>query len=107
MIHPFADEYQMWFNTYKVEGLIARPCICHKILPADDPSHPDICFRVSYAGVSSRYYGEIATDGVRYAYIVDGLMSRDMVEPQLNLYCRSRIRRAIREFLDSLEMWPL
>jgi len=64
-------------------------------------------FLIEYMGVDPSYVGHIVSDGVRYAYVVDDKVVREMLEPQLNLYCRTLIRKAIREHIDALEVWPL
>jgi len=110
MIHEFANNYVIWYNTYSVEGMVAIPYADGPVLPIldiQDPQNQQICFKISYTGISVAYSGEIVTDGVRYAYIVDNRMISWLIEPKLNLYCRSKIRQAVREFLDSMEMWPL
>jgi hypothetical protein len=110
MIHEFADDYKIWYNQYQVEGLVACPRVdtdISPILDLCDPKNKDVCFKISYTGASPAYNGQLVTDGMRYAYIVNNQMVPWMNEPRLNLYVRSRIRQVVREFLDSIEMWPL
>jgi len=111
----FEDTYNPWFNTYKVDRIVGmhfllgtndRPMFM-RLEEAPNPASQNAVFLLKYRGVQPSYCGEILSDGNWYCYVVDGHPVQHLLEPQLNLFCRTQIRQAIREYVDAMEMWPI
>ncbi len=112
--HEFDDNYQMWFNSYRVIAMV-NLTITGAIFEGACPkeSYADslvecVCFLIEYHGVIPDYKGRMVSDGNRFAYVVGHRATLDIIEgAKPNLYCRTLIRRAIKRYLDEKESWPV
>lgn len=132
MYHSFQNSYERWFNNYRVADAVLASSkgdlkpLNHKWslqeIVNDDITALGIYFLVKYYGLSDYYNGWMVSDGSRYAYVVENASIYDgegetaitppqyravqeLKEDKLNLYCRSLIREAIRDYLDQKEAW--
>lgn len=111
--HEFEDNYKMWFNSYRViemVNLTYEGAIFEAAAPIS-PFAKDLvectCFLIVYHGIRLDYVGRMVSDGNRFAYVVDKRATLDLIEgARPNLYCRTLIRNAIKEYLNKMEVWP-
>ena len=120
MIHDFEETCNEWFNTYTVVGPVSVNRY-RKVLDGVYPSErfESIYFLLDYYGANINYHGQIISDGRYYAYVVPDWeesftnkyqvkrVIEELKEPRLNLHCRTLIRKAIRKWIDDLELWPI
>ena len=110
MRFEFADDYKEWFNSYRVLGVVTY----HqgRVRDAEFPimtngSYALATFLLEYHGAGNHQGGQMISDGRRFAYVVDRWVWDTLVEGACpNLHCRSLIRRAIRAYVDAMELWP-